>query len=87
MAVNDLLMQFQADVLSVPVIRPKVNETTVLGAAYAAGLAVGFWSGRDELRKQWQADRTWEPQMSEAVRAKLLAEWRKAVERSFGWVS
>jgi glycerol kinase len=87
MAVNDLLMQFQADVLGVPVIRPKVIETTVLGAAYAAGLAVGFWSDRDELRKHWQADRMWEPQMSEAVRAKLLVEWRKAVERSFGWVS
>jgi glycerol kinase len=87
MAVNDLLMQFQADVLGVPVTRPKVNETTVLGAAYAAGLAVGFWSGTDELRKQWQADRTWEPTASDADRAKLLAEWRKAVERSFGWVS
>jgi glycerol kinase len=87
MAVNDLLMQFQSDVLGVPVTRPKVNETTVLGAAYAAGLAVGFWLGTDELRKQWRADRTWEPRASEAVRAKLLAEWRKAVERSFGWVS
>jgi glycerol kinase len=87
MAVNDLLMQFQADVLGVPVIRPTVTETTALGAAYAAGLGVGFWPSVDELRKQWRADRTWTPQMPEADRNRLLGEWRKAVERSMGWVS
>jgi glycerol kinase len=87
MAVNDLLMQFQADVLGVPVTRPTVTETTALGAAYAAGLSVGFWSGTDELRKQWRADKTWQPALGDADRGRLLAEWRKAVERSMGWVS
>ena len=86
MAANDLLMQFQADVLGVPVIRPTVAETTALGAAYAAGLAAGFWSGVDELRTQWRADKTWTPRMPDAERGGLLAGWRKAVERSMGWV-
>ncbi len=65
MTANELLMQFQADVLGVPVIRPRVTETTALGAAFAAGLAVGFWSGRDELRERWVEDRRWEPRMDE----------------------
>ena len=87
MAANDLLMQFQADVLGVPVTRPTVPETTALGAAYAAGLSVGFWSGIEELKAQWHADKTWTPAMPDAERERLLAGWHKAVERSMGWVS
>jgi glycerol kinase len=87
MAGNDLLMQFQADVLGVPVTRPKVSETTALGAAYAAGLSTGFWSGTDELRKQWQADKSWQPAIGPGERRELMSHWHKAVERSFGWVS
>jgi glycerol kinase len=87
MAVNELLMQFQADILGVPVTRPTVTETTALGAAYAAGLSVGFWSSVDELRKQWRADKTWQPKYSEDERLRLLGEWHKAVGRSLGWVS
>src|SRR5205814_6003334 len=68
MVYNDLLMQFQADVLRVPVIRPKVAETTALGAAYAAGLAVGFWSNLEDLRQNWQIDKTWEPKMDASDR-------------------
>ncbi len=83
---NELLMQFQADILNVPVIRPVVTETTSLGAAYAAGLAVGFWSGLDDLRANWQEDRRWEPQMDEETRERLYRGWLKAVERTFGWV-
>jgi glycerol kinase len=83
---NDLLMQFQADVLGVPVIRPKVTETTALGAAYAAGLAVGFWSDQDELRERWAEDKRWEPQMDEDTREKEYARWKKAVQRSLDWV-
>lgn len=86
MAANDALMAFQADVLGVPVVRPAVLETTALGAAYAAGLAVGFWSGQDELRDNWREERRWEPQMDAAEREERLAVWRKAVERSFDWV-
>ncbi len=86
MVVNELLMQFQADILGVPVIRPTVTETTALGAAYAAGLAVGFWNNTDELRKNWGVDKTWEPVMDEAKRAELYKGWKKAVERTFGWV-
>ena len=85
MVVNDLLMQFQADVLGVPVVRPKVTETTALGAAYAAGLAVGFWTSQDGLRANWQQDKVWTPQMDTAMRQRLRRNWRKAVERSFGW--
>jgi glycerol kinase len=87
MVANDLLMQFQADVLDVPVIRPIVTETTALGAAYAAGLAVGYWSGLDELRKNWAVDKTWYPQMDAQERKKGLAGWRKAVERTLDWVA
>jgi glycerol kinase len=86
MVVNDLLMQFQADILDVPVIRPVVSETTALGAAYAAGLAVGFWSGQEEIRANWAADRQWDPQMDPARREKLYAQWRKAVTRTLDWV-
>jgi glycerol kinase len=86
MTANSLLMQFQADVLGVPVIRPAVTETTALGAAYAAGLAVGFWAGQDELRARWAEDRRWEPRMEERERSRAYAQWRKAVERSFDWV-
>jgi len=86
MVVNSLLMQFQADLLGVPVVRPKVAETTALGAAYAAGLAVGFWDGLADLRANWQQDRVWTPSMDPATRARLRGQWGKAVERSLGWV-
>ncbi|WP_225730686.1 MULTISPECIES: glycerol kinase GlpK [unclassified Nocardia] len=83
---NELLMQFQSDILDVPVVRPVVNETTALGAAYAAGLAVGYWSGTDDIRANWTADKTWEPTMSEADRYNYLTAWNKAVERTYNWV-
>ncbi|MBK9925814.1 MAG: glycerol kinase GlpK [Anaerolineales bacterium] len=86
MVFNELLMQFQADVLDVPVIRPKVAETTALGAAYAAGLAVGFWQDYDELRSNWGRDKEWRPAMSEELRKKLYSGWKKAVTRTFDWV-
>ena len=85
MIANDLLMQFQADVLGRPVVAPPIVETTALGAAYAAGLAVGFWGGLDELRAMDRADRRWDPAMDEATRSAGLARWHKGVERSFGW--
>jgi glycerol kinase len=85
MTVNELLMQFQADVLGVPVIRPKVTETTALGAAYAAGLATGFWESQDELREGWAEDKRWEPDMDDDEREKGYAKWKKAVERSLDW--
>ncbi len=83
--VNDLLMQLQADLLGVPVVRPVVSETTALGAAYAAGLAVGVWTDLHMLRRQWQADRQWEPNWSADRRDEAYRRWQKAVERSFGW--
>jgi len=83
--VNNLLMQFQADILGVPVQRPKIAETTALGAAYLAGLAVGFWASQEELTKQWAIDRTFEPNFSADQRESLYADWKKAVERSRGW--
>ena len=86
MTVNELLMQFQADVLGVPVIRPKVTETTALGAAYAAGLAVGFWKDLDELAGRWAEDKRWEPAMDEAEREAGYAQWKKAVSRTLDWV-
>jgi glycerol kinase len=86
MVANELLMQFQADQLGVSVVRPKVTETTALGAAYAAGLAVGFWSSRDELVRNWGVERRWHPKMAHAERAKLYAAWQKAVQRSFDWI-
>ncbi|ABB37211.1 glycerol kinase [Oleidesulfovibrio alaskensis G20] len=82
---NNLLMQFQADVLGVPVERPKVTETTALGAAYLAGLAVGFWKSEDEITAMWQLDRRFEPNMSAEVREKLVYNWKRAVERSKEW--
>jgi glycerol kinase len=86
MVFNELLMQFQADILDVPVIRPKVAETTALGAAYAAGLAVGFWKDYDELRRNWGRDKEWKPSMSAEKRDKLFTGWKKAVTRTFDWV-
>lgn len=86
MVVNDLLMQFQADILNVPVIRPRVAETTALGAAYAAGLAVGYWNNFDELRLNWGKDRSWKPGMDDRLRAQLYAEWKKAVTRTLDWI-
>jgi glycerol kinase len=86
MVYNELLMQFQADVLDVPVIRPTVAETTSLGAAYAAGLAVGFWSEVEDLRANWGKDKQWEPQMDKAEVDKEYRFWKKAVTRTFEWV-
>jgi glycerol kinase len=86
MVYNELLMQFQADVLDVPVIRPTVAETTSLGAAYAAGLAVGFWSEVEDLRANWGKDKQWEPQMDRAEVDKEYGFWKKAVTRTFDWV-
>jgi glycerol kinase len=83
---NELLMQFQADVLGVPVIRPVISETTALGAAYAGGLAVGFWSGTEEIRANWKADRQWDPAMDPQRREELYRQWRKAVTRTLDWV-
>lgn len=83
---NELLMQFQANLLGVPVIRPVVAETTALGAAYAAGLAVGFWATTDELRGLWQEEQRWLPQIDDEERAKLLRVWNKAVEKSLNWI-
>ncbi|HEX8167684.1 MAG TPA: glycerol kinase GlpK [Beijerinckiaceae bacterium] len=85
MVVNGLLMQFQADILDVPVVRPRVAETTALGAAYAAGLATGVWSGTGELVRNWSVDRRWTPTMQADTRERLYAGWRKAVERSLDW--
>jgi glycerol kinase len=84
---NDMLMQFQADLLGVPVIRPRVTETTALGAAYLAGLAVGFWSSREEIAAQWQAERRFEPQMAAARRDEAMARWARAVAHAKSWAS
>jgi glycerol kinase len=86
MVANELLMQFQADILDVPVIRPTVTETTALGAAYAAGLAVGFWEDTEALRRNWGVDRRFEPQMNGDRRQTLYAGWKKAVGRTLDWV-
>lgn len=86
MVANEALMQFQADILGVPVVRPKVTETTALGAAYAAGLAVGFWKDLGELEDNWAEDKRWEPTMDEATRERSLRLWKKAVTRTFDWV-
>ncbi len=82
---NDLLMQFQADILDVPVVRPGVTETSALGAAYAAGLAVGFWSGTAEVAEHWRVDHRWHPRMSARTRKALTASWTKAVGKSLDW--
>lgn len=86
MTVNQTLMQFQSDILNVPVVRPIVKETTALGAAYAAGLAVGYWQNLDELRTNWGQDHVWQPQMSEVERSRLYQNWKKAVSRTLNWV-
>lgn len=86
MVFNDLLMQFQSDLLDVPVVRSRVAETTALGAAYAAGLAVGFWGGYDELRANWGKDKEWHPRMTADLRLNLYTGWKKAVTRTFDWV-
>jgi len=86
MVYNELLMQFQADILGVPVIRPQVAETTALGAAYAAGLAVGFWENVEDLRSNWAKDKEWDPKMDEALRDKEYKGWKKAVTKTFDWV-
>ncbi|MCB2202862.1 glycerol kinase GlpK [bacterium] len=86
MVVNNLLMQFQADILDVPVIRPVVSETTSLGAAYAAGLAVGFWEDIDSLRQNWQENQRWTPAMADEQRSTRYQSWKKAVTRTFDWI-
>jgi glycerol kinase len=86
MVLNELLMQFQADILDVAVVRPKVTETTALGAAYAAGLATGYWRSTDELTRNWDVAKRWTPQMKKEQRGRLYAAWQKAVTRSFGWI-
>ena len=86
MVFNELLMQFQSDILNVPVVRPKVAETTALGAAYAAGLAVGFWKDTDELKQNWGRDKEWKPDMNAKARAGLYSGWKKAVTRTFDWI-
>ncbi len=85
MVLNELLMQFQADMLDVPVVRPATVETTALGAAYAAGLAVGYWRNLDDLRANWAMARTWTPSMAQDRRNTLSTAWRKALDRSLGW--
>jgi glycerol kinase len=86
MVMNETLMQFQADILGVPVVRPKVIETTALGAAYAAGIAVGYWDGEQDVIDNWAEDKRWEPQMDEETRDRYMRLWRKAVERTLDWV-
>jgi glycerol kinase len=86
-AVNDALLQFQADILRVPVERPVVTETTALGAAFLAGLATGFWSSTDEVAATWQLDRRFEPRMDQAERDRLVERWHHAVDRARGWAS
>lgn len=86
MVVNDLLMQFQSDLVDAPVVRPVVTETTALGAAYAAGLAVGYWETTDDIRANWAEDKRWTPTMTDADRDRLMGEWNKAVERTYNWV-
>jgi glycerol kinase len=86
MVVNETLMQFQADILGVPVIRPQVAETTALGAAYAAGLATGLWNSEEDLRQNWAEDKRWEPQMDASKRDELYRYWKKAVTRTFDWL-
>jgi len=86
MIANETLMQFQADILGVDVVRPQVAETTALGAAYAAGIAVGFWSGEQDVIDNWAEDKRWTPQMDETERERLYRNWKKAVTKTFDWV-
>ncbi|MHA2253908.1 MAG: FGGY family carbohydrate kinase, partial [Candidatus Kariarchaeaceae archaeon] len=83
---NNLLMQFQADLLNIECVRPKIEETTALGAGYAAGLAVGFWDNIDELREKWVVDRIFKPQMDENQRSSMIHYWNKAIEKAKGWI-
>jgi glycerol kinase len=85
MVENGLLMQFQADVLGRPVVRPRIKETTALGAAYAAGLATGFYAGLEDLRSHWAVDQVWRPEMASQRREELCRMWKRAVTRSFDW--
>ena len=86
MTMNNLVMKFQADILDCNVRRPKVQETTALGAAYAAGLATGVWSNLEELKKMWGEEKRWEPDMNNEEREKLWKGWNKAVTKSLDWV-
>ncbi len=86
MTINELLMQFQSDILDVPVVRPKIIETTALGAAYAAGLAVGYWKSTNDIIENWQVGQRWHPKMTSKERTRLFASWEKAVQRSLNWV-
>jgi glycerol kinase len=83
---NELLMQFQSDILNVPVVRPRILETTALGAAYSAGLAIGFWQNLDQLRDHWSKSTEWLPKMPETTLSLLFQEWKKAVTRTFEWI-
>ena len=85
MVVNEFLMQFQADILDAPVVRPQVIETTALGAAYAAGLATGFWGSTGDIAANWRFDKRWRPSMAREQRETLFSKWNKAVVRSFDW--
>ena len=84
---SDLLMQFQADILGIPVEKPVVTEMAALGAAYLAGIGVGFWENMEEVERQWKVDKTYAPKMSEDQRESLYANWKRAVERSFKWAT
>ena len=86
MTVNELLMQFQSDILNKPLVRPMIRETTALGAAYAAGLTIGYWQSLNELRDKWTVERTWNPEMGSRTRLKYVARWKKAVKMSFNWI-
>lgn len=86
MVANDLLMQFQSDIINVPIVRPVINEITALGGAYAAGLAIGFWSDFTELRQYWKEDKIWQPRMAEKDRRTYIHYWKKAVERTYNWI-
>jgi glycerol kinase len=86
MTANDLLMQIQADVLGTAVARPRVAESTALGAAYAAGIAVGYWNNLDDLRQNWGVDKIWKPSSDDTLRTKSYMMWKKAVSRSFDWL-
>ena len=83
---NELCMQMQADIMGIEITRPLIGETTALGAAYVAGLAVGFWSDTDELRKQWQLSRRWKPTSTEQSRSNGYYQWKKAIERTLNWI-
>jgi glycerol kinase len=86
MTINELLMQFQSDILNVPVVRPKIIETTALGAAYAAGLAVGYWKSTNDIIENWQVGQRWHPKMTAKECTSLFNAWEKAVQRSLNWV-